>query len=329
MWHEEDVMTQQLRSQFETWDDIRTLTDDEVLSLVAKRQMDVLIDLSGHTDMNRLPVFARRAAPVQLSYLGWFTTTGVVNMDYFLTDPISSPATSQAHHSEQLLYLSKTRLCFSVPSFAPEVNALPALQNTHITFGSLQSLDKITNRTLGLWRQVLLRVSSARLVICCQQFVQQGVMGLLRQRLALAGLPDDRVQLLPPVSYSEYFELYRNIDIVLDTIPFPGGTTTAEALWMGVPTLTLLGNTLIARQGASLMSAAGLGDWVANSEGEYIAKAIYWSEHLDALATLRGGLREQARVSPLFDSSRFARDFTEAIESAYNGKLLLQPLRDI
>jgi predicted O-linked N-acetylglucosamine transferase (SPINDLY family) len=329
MWHEDDVMTQQLRSQFETWDDIRALTDDELLSLVAKRQMDVLIDLSGHTDMNRLPVFARRAAPVQISYLGWYATSGVVNMDYFLTDPISSPAASQAHYSEQLLYLPKTRLCFSVPSFVPEVGALPTLQNAHITFGSFQSLEKITDRTLDLWRQVLWQVPSARLVICCQQFVQQGVRDLLRQRLALAELLVDRVQLLPPASYSKYFQLYRNIDVVLDTTPFPGGTTTAEALWMGVPTLTLLGSTLIARQGASLMSAAGLADWVSNSEGEYIAKAIYWSEHLDELAALRARLREQVRASSLFDSPRFAQAFTEAIESAYNAKLLLQPLRDI
>ena len=155
------------------------------------------------------------------------------------------------------------------------------------------------------------------------------MVALFKQRLEGFGLPLERIKFLPPVSYFAYLESYQNIDFMLDTIPFSGGTTTAEALWMGVPTLTLLGNTLIARHGASLMSAAGLGDWAADSTEAYLAKAVYWSEHVEVLATLRAGLRERVRTSPLFDSPRFAKAFTEAIESAYNAKLLLQPLRDI
>jgi predicted O-linked N-acetylglucosamine transferase (SPINDLY family) len=297
--------------------------------LIARQQIDVLIDLSGFTDLNRLPLFASRAAPVQISWLGWYATTGVVNMDYFLTDVISSPESSQAHHSERLLYLPNTRLCMMPLAVAGKVNPLPALKNKYITFGSFQALAKITDTSLRLWQQVLTQIESARLVVCCSQFADSHKRVLFEQRLVALALPIERIQLLPPVSYSDYFQLYHAIDVVLDTLPFPGGTTTAEALWMGVPTLTLLGNTLIARQGASLMSAAGLEGWVAHSEGEYIAKAIYWSEHLEELATLRAGLREQVRVSPLFDSPRFAGAFTETIESAYNAKLLLQPLRDI
>jgi protein O-GlcNAc transferase len=209
------------------------------------------------------------------------------------------------------------------------VSALPALQNRNITFGSLQSLLKMTDATLHLWRQVLERIPSAHLHIRCAQFAQSEMLALFKQRLEDFGLPLARIELLPPISYAAYLESYQSIDVVLDTIPFSGGTTTAEALWMGVPTLTLLGHTLIARQGASLMSAAGLPNWVANSPEDYVAKASYWSEHLDELATLRGGLRDQVRTSPLFDSPRFARAFTEAIESAYNANLLLQPLRDI
>jgi protein O-GlcNAc transferase len=325
----DDAVSQKLRPQFETWNNISKMSDVDVQARSAKLGIDVLIDLSGHTDMNRLPLFARRAAPVQISWLGWYATTGVVNMDYFLTDHISSPASSAVHHSERLLYLPDTRLCFFVPSFAPNVNPLPALQNKRITFGSLQSLLKITDTTLILWRQVLALVPSAQLQIRCAQFAQNDMLALFQRRVEDLDLPMARIELLPPVTYTAYFESYQGIDLILDTVPFSGGTTTAEALWMGVPTLTMLGDTLIARQGASLMSAAGLGDWVVNTQDEYIARAVYWSEHLEELATLRAGLREQVRTSPLFDSPRFACAFTEAIESAYNAKLLLQPLRDI
>jgi protein O-GlcNAc transferase len=325
----DDVVTQKLRPQFETWHNISKMSDEEVQGLTDKLGIDVLMDLAGHTDMNRLPLFARRAAPVQISWLGWYATTGVVNMDYFLTDRISSPESSAAHHSERLLYLPDTRLCLCQPIFAPDVSPLPALQNKHITFGSLQSLLKITDATLHLWRQVLERIPSAHLHIRCAQFAQSEMLALFKQRLADFDLPLARIELQPPISYAAYLESYQSMDLILDTIPFSGGTTTAEALWMGVPTLTFLGRTLIARQGASLMSAAGLLNWAADSEGEYVAKAVYWSEHLDELAKLRGGLREAVRVSPLFDSPRFAKAFADAIESAYNAKLLLQPLRDL
>ncbi len=329
MFDVDDVVTQKLKPQFETWHNISKMSDVDVQALTVKLDIDILIDLSGHTDMNRLPLFARRAAPIQISWLGWYATTGVINMDYFLTDRISSPESSAAHHSERLIYLPDTRLCLCEPLFAPDVSPLPALQNKHITFGSLQSLLKITDATLHLWRQVLETVPTAHLHIRCSQFGQSEMVALFKQRLEGFGLPLERIKFLPPVSYFAYLESYQNIDFMLDTIPFSGGTTTAEALWMGVPTLALLGNTLIARQGASLMSAAGLGDWSADSTEAYLAKAVYWSEHVEALATLRAGLRERVRTSPLFDSPRFARAFTEATQSAYNAKLLLQPLRDI
>jgi protein O-GlcNAc transferase len=312
----DDVVSQEVRPQFETWHAIARMSDEQVQALTDKLGIDVLIDLSGHTDMNRLPLFARRAAPVQISWLGWYATTGVVNMDYFLTDRISSPESSTAQHSERLLYLPDTRLCLCQPIFAPDVSSLPALQNKHITFGSLQSLLKITDATLHLWRQVLERIPSAHLHIRCAQFAQSEMLALFKQRLEDFDFPLARIELLPPVSYAAYLESYQSIDLILDTIPFSGGTTTAEALWMGVPTLTLLGHTLIARQGASLMSAAGLGEWVADSQEDYIAKALYWSEHIEALAELRSNLRDKVRASPLFDAPRFARAFTDALEVA-------------
>ena len=311
-----DVVTQKLRPQFATWHNIAKMSDEDVQALSAKLGIDVLIDLAGHTDLNRLSLFARRAAPIQISWLGWYATAGVVNMDYFLTDRISSPESSAAHHSERLLYMPDTRLCLCEPIFAPPVSPLPALQNKHITFGSLQSLLKITDATLHLWMQVLERIPSARLHIRCTQFGQEAMMTLFKSRLLDFGLSIERIELLPPVSYAAYLESYHTIDLMLDTIPFSGGTTTAEALWMGVPTLTLLGKTLIARQGASLMSAAALADWVADSEDDYVAKAIYWSQHLDKLAALRASLREQVRTSPLFDSPRFASAFIAVIEKA-------------
>jgi protein O-GlcNAc transferase len=325
----DDFVSQKLRPQFESWQYIGKTNDDDALALIEKLEIDVLIDLAGHTDTNRLPLFARRAAPVQISWLGWYATTGVVNMDYFLTDRITSPESSQAHHCERLWYLPDTRLCLCEPSFAPPVAALPALQNGYLTFGSFQSLLKITDATLVLWLKVLEGLTTARLIMSCLEFGESHKLALFRERLAVAGLPAERIELRTPLSYYEYLKLYQDIDVMLDSTPFPGGTTTAEALWMGVPTITLPGNTLISRQGASLMTAAGLPDWVAESKEDYVSKAVYLSEHLDALAELRAGLREQVRTSPLFDGKRFAHRFTEAVQSAYNAKLLLQPLRDI
>lgn len=312
----DDVVSQELRPQFATWHAIARLSDEQVQALAAQLEIDVLIDLAGHTDMNRLPLFARRAAPVQISWLGWYATTGVVNMDYFLTDHMSSPELSAPHHSERLLYLPDTRLCLCPPIFAPDVSPLPALQKGYITFGSYQAIAKITDATLNLWRQVLQRIPNARLQLRAAQIAQNHVLELLKVRLAAAGLPLTRIELLTPLPYAAYLESHQNIDLILDTIPFSGGTTTAEALWMGVPTLTLPGNTLIARQGASLMSAAGLGEWIAHSQEGYIAKAFDWSERLEDLAELRSNLRDKVRTSPLFDGPRFARAFTDALEVA-------------
>ncbi len=312
----DDVVAQKLRLQFETWHDISVMRDDEVRQCIVQLGVDVLVDLSGHTDMNRLPLFAARAAPIQISWLGWYATTGVVNMDYFLTDRISSPESSAAHYSERLLYLPDTRLCLCQPIFASGVSPLPAVKNKHMTFGSFQALLKMTDATLNLWRQVLMQIPTAQLQIRCTQFAQSEKVLLFKQRLEEMGLPLARIELLAPISYAAYLESHQSIDLILDTMPFTGGTTTAEALWMGVPTLTLSGNTLIARQGASLLTAAGLGDWAVHSAEAYVAKAHYWSEHVQELATLRASLRGKVRTSPLFDAPRFAHVFTEAIEAA-------------
>jgi len=315
MFESNDPVAQKLRTQFETWHSIARLTDHEAQRLIAEQKIDILIDLSGYTDMNRLPLFARRAAPVQISWLGWYATTGVINIDYFITDPLTSPAWTQAYHSERLLYLPATRLCMAEPMYAPAVNPLPALQNKYLTFGSLQALAKITDATLRLWQQVLEKIPTAHLVVCCLQFSDAHKLHIFQERLVTLGLPTDRIKLLPPASYEVYFQRYHGIDIVLDTIPFPGGTTTAEALWMGVPTLTLTGSTLISRQGASLLAAAGLVRWVTQTTEKYVAEAVYWSEHVAELAQLRSGLRTQVRSSPVFDGEKFAQALTHALET--------------
>lgn len=308
-----DALTQRVRPYFAGWHGLDGLSDEEAAARIHGDGIHILIELSGHTPSNRLPIMAWKPAPVQVSWLGYFATTGVQEIDYLLADEVSVPAEHRAHFTERIWYLPDTRLCFTPPQNDLTVQPLPALANGHITFGSFQGLAKLGDRSLSIWGRVLDAIPDARLRIQSGRLSSDPVRSQLFQRLARFGVAADRVSLHAPTSYLSYLQAYAEVDIVLDTTPFPGGTTTCEALWMGVPTLTLAGGTLIARQGASLMRAAGLPQWVADDEDAFVAKAKAFAAETGKLAALRSSLRSDLRDTPLFDAARFAANLESAL----------------
>jgi predicted O-linked N-acetylglucosamine transferase (SPINDLY family) len=312
-----DDVTERLKRHFDTWHDVAGLDDAQLLRLVRDTGVDVLVDLSGHTPRHRLPVFARRAAPVQVSWLGYWASTGVPAMDYLLADPVSVPEAHRAGFTEAVWWLPQTRLCFSPPENAPDVAPLPALARGHVTFGSFQSMVKLNRPVLDLWGLVLAAVPRSRLRLQALQFGDEVSLAAMRRRLADSRIDLDRVDLVGPASRAAYLAAYAEIDVILDTFPHTGGTTTCEALWMGVPTLTIAGRSLLARQGASILTAAGLLDWVAADECDFVDRAVRHCADPQTLDRLRLSMREQVVGSPLFDADRFADSLQEALATMY------------
>jgi len=312
-----DELTTRIKPFFAAWKPLYSLSDATAATLIHADGVHVLLDLSGHTEYNRLPVFAWKPAPVQASWLGYWSTTGVAEMDYLLADKVSIPEARRGDFSESVWYLPDTRLCFTPPEIDLPVASLPAIKSGHLTFGCFQRPTKVSDEVLMVWGRILSKLPDATLRWQSKQFGDAAMTKQLLLRLQKNGIDPARVSLHGAVPREAYLAAYAEVDMVLDTFPHPGGTTTCEALWMGVPTLTLTGDTMLARQGASLLTAAGLPDWVATSVADYVDKAVAAARNLPKLAALRAELREQASTSPLFDARRFARNLEEALRGMW------------
>jgi len=243
-------------------------------------------------------------------------------MDYLLADPLSVPESQREHFTETVWYLPDTRLCFTPPAASAKLapTPLPVAGNGHITFGCFQYGGKVNDAVLAVWGRIFRSLPQARLRLQNKQMNYPVAREQLRQRLARVGVALERVTIEGSMSREAYLAAYAHVDIILDTFPYPGGTTTCEALWMGVPTLTLAGNTMLARQGASLLTCAGLEDWIARDEDDYARLALARAADLDGLAQLRSGLRQKVLASPLFDARRFARHLEDALEGMWRQK---------
>lgn len=316
----DDGLTERIKFLFTQWIPIAALSDEQLAHRIHSDRVDILIDLSGHSAHNRLPVFAWKPAPVQLSWLGYLASTGVPGIDFVLADPVSAPQAIFVQFNERVWHLPETFNCFTPPPDHPRlaVAAPPVLRTGYISFGSFQRMNKINQAVLALWARILLacpgavlRLQNAQLgdsVARARVIESLSALGISSSRLILGGETADR---------HDYLASYAKIDIVLDTFPYPGVTTTGEALWMGVPTVTLCGDTLLQRIGASLMTCAGLGEWVARSEDEYVALALKRAADWEALARLRAVLRQQVAATALFDAGRFAARFEEALRAMW------------
>ena len=316
---EHDATTLRLKSHCVDWRPLFGMTDAMAAKLIHAAQVQVLVDLSGHTAHNRLPVFAWQPAPVQVSWLGYFASTGVPAIEYLLADAVSVPPGTLEDFSESICYLPKTRLCFTAPGpdMAVNVAPLPAQQRGFVTLGCYQNLNKLNPRVLGLWQRVLTALPTAKLRLQNRQTASPQQRQQLLDRLVAAGMDRERIVLAPPTRRSEYLSSYAEVDFMLDTFPYTGGTTTCEALWMGVPTLTLAGQSMLSRQGQALLGAAGLPGWVAEDEDHFVQLATAKAQDLDALALLRSSLRERVQTSALFDAPSFARDWAQALRTLW------------
>lgn len=290
------------------------LPDAEVASLIRKDRIDLLIDIAGHAGRSRILVFARKPAPVQITWLDYLGTTGLQAMDFRLSDRWADPAGAERYHSEALLHMPDgfCQWCYPGPAEAPPVGDLPATRNGFITLGSFNNPIKITPATLNLWSRVLEAMPNARLR--CIGVSSDEVRETLRHHFFSHG-QEDRVEMLPKLSYLEFLAACHDVDVALDTLLFSGATTTCDVLWMGVPVVTLPGSmdtsSSASRSTASILSCLGLQRLIAGSPDAYIDIARTLTNDLPALANLRKSLRDKMRSSPLMD----ARGFTRALES--------------
>lgn len=312
-----DSVTERMRRAAAHWSDVADLDDATLAARIRADQIDILVDLAGHTTHTRLPTFARRPAPVQVSWLGYFNTTGAATMDYFVTDPYSSPPGQERYYVEKLVRLPATRFCYEPPEFMPAVNELPASRSRQITFGCFNSLAKLNPRVLALWARILAAVPGARLVLQASALSDPPNRERFRAIAVAQGIPSDRLELRPFVPVVEAAAGYHGIDIALDPFPFCGGMTSLDALWMGVPVVTLPQAMIAGRQTAAMLANLGLDALVAADDARYLEIAVSLATDLPRLAALRAGLRERFRASPLADAERFTRDLEHAYRNMW------------
>ena len=313
-----DDLSMRIRPYFYDWKLISGLDDERTANLIHNDGVHILIDLSGHNALNRLSVFAWRPAPIQVSWLGYFATTGLASIDYLIGDPYVTPEKNDSQFTEIIYRLPETRWCFTVPHFNLQVSTLPALNNKFITFGCFNNLTKLNDQVIQLWSKVLNAIPKSRLFLKNKQLKSIEIQQMIFRKFVANGINPERIRLEGSDIREKYLNSYNRVDIALDPFPFPGGTTSLEGLWMGVPLLTLSGHNMVSNQGVSILINAGLSDWVAQDKKEYLAKAISLSTDIRRLNTLRSGLREQIMDSPLFNANRFADHFKNALWNIWN-----------
>jgi protein O-GlcNAc transferase len=311
-----DDMTQRFRTAAHHWQDTGPLDTDQLAAQIRADQIDILIDLSGHAGGSRLPVFAHKPAPVQITYLGYPDTTGLQTIDYRLTDALADPiGQTECFHTEQLLRLPRTFLCYWPTPAAPEVSPLPSQSGEPFTFGSFNALAKITPPMIDLWSKILHATPSSRLIIKSHSgLTESSARRRILDIFASCGISENRLDLHSQTqSLKSHLDLYQRIDLALDTFPYHGTTTTCEALWMGVPVVTLAGNRHVSRVSVSILANAGLVLFIAQTPEQYVTIAAQAARDPAALAKLRSSLRQTLRDSPLLNGRQFARN----VESAY------------
>nr|WP_153101586.1 tetratricopeptide repeat protein [Paraburkholderia hayleyella] len=316
----EDALTVRLKPRFSAWHSLVGLADEAAAQKIREDRMDILVDLSGHTSSNRLGVFAWRPAPVQVSWLGFFASTGLDAMDYILGDAHVLPEDEASHFVEKPWRLPDSYLCFTAPDSAIEVGALPAQGNGYVTFGCFGKLSKVTDEVIGVWSRVLHAVPESKLLLKAFELSTEHARRKTEERFAVHGIGVSRLLLEAGSPRDEYLAAYQRADIMLSPFPYPGGTTTAEGLWMGVPVLALKGERFVTHICESVLQAAGQGSWIAANHDEYVVKATRAASgaERDALVSLRAGLREQVLSSALCDAPRFARNLEEAFHGMWS-----------
>lgn len=319
----EDEVTALIKPHFIKWQAIYGKNDKDAAEIIYQDAPHILFDLSGHTAYNRLPMFAHKPAPIQVTWAGYPATTGMTEMDYILADPYLVPVGEEHPFVEQVWRLPEVAGCFAPLVEDVPVASLPALQNGYITFGCFNNLVKMSDDVVAVWSQILHSVPNSKLYLQTRQLSEQSAVQQTYERYAAHGIAPEQLIVEGVTPRVEYFRSYNKIDIALDPFPCPGGTTTADTLWMSVPVLTMKGRDFWSRLGESLAYNVGLPNWIAKDAADYISKAVAFADDKNYLAELRRELRDEVMASPLFDAKRFTTHFEEAMRqmiSAHQSK---------
>jgi predicted O-linked N-acetylglucosamine transferase (SPINDLY family) len=306
----EDEATERYRGYVDHWVPTRGISDEALAKRIREDGIDVLVDVAGHTSGNRLGVFARKPAPVSVTWLGYAYTTGLKAIDYFLTDAVSVPEGTEGLYSERPWRLDGPGYVYRPAVGMGEVSSLPALDRGYVTFGTLTRAVRINHRVIRVWAEILKRVPGSRLVVDSANYQDEKLCTDLAERFAAEGIERERLDLgyrSPP------WDVLRGMDIGLDCFPHNSGTTLLETLYMGIPYITLAGRTSIRRLGSSILAGAGHPEWIAGTEDEYIEKAVSMAGDLEKLSETRKKLRVEMDAGPLRDEE----GFTRRVEAAY------------
>ena len=312
-----DEQTLLAKRRVSQWVEVTTLNNVQLARRIEEDGIVVLMDMAGHTGMQRMPLFAQRAAPVQATFLGYPGSTGVPQMDWIVADSVVAPEGSEALFSEQVIRLPNTVFCY-----APEENyPFPTFSDEHakrpLTFASFNNVSKLTPRSLALWAQVLQAVPNSRLMLKAPSFKDEAAVKVFVQRFKQLGVPLDRLEFRGPSGLSDMMAEYADVDIALDPAPYNGGTTSLQAMWMGVPVLTIEGGHFVSRMGASFMQAAGLPEWVAKDDADFVRRAVSLSQDRAALLALKQGLRNRLQALPAWDIDAYAQDLQAAVRKMW------------
>jgi predicted O-linked N-acetylglucosamine transferase (SPINDLY family) len=320
--HKPDDVTQALRATGAEWLDCVAQPDAAVDAQIRERRIDILIDLGGHTAFNRLPVFARKPAPIQMTWAGYVGTTGLAAMDWLIADRFHAPPEFAADHRERVLRLPDGYVCYAPPAYAPAVTPPPMLAGGAVTFAAFHNPAKIGPGAIALWARVLAALPGSRIMLKYRGLDAASSRARLETAFAAHGIAGERLVLEGSSPHEELLARYGQADIALDSLPYSGGLTTLEALWMGVPVITLPGRRFCSRHSLSHLSNAGLAELVARDAEDYVAKAVALARDQQRLAALRAGLRARLRESPVCDATRFARNFATAMRQAWHARVL-------
>ncbi|MEK7223264.1 MAG: hypothetical protein AAB156_03220, partial [Pseudomonadota bacterium] len=306
-----DEWTARIRTHADQWRDIAWKGDDAVAGMIREDEIDILVDMSGHTAGNRLLVFARKPAPVQVTWIGFFTSTGLETMDYLLADGFYSPPMGAQAFTEQLAHMPANHLCFRPPVSTPAVSSCPAVVRGYPTFGCFNNLSKMNAEVVRVWAEILKRLPESRLVLKTRALSDQSVRERYHRLFQEHAIEPHRVDLLGYSPHAELLKYYEQIDIALDPFPYCGGWTTCEALWMGLPVITLPGKSFSSCIGAGLLQTVGLKELIADTPEHYVEIAARLGRDIGGLSKLRTGLRARVGASSLCDGPAFTRNLEQ------------------
>ena len=312
-----DDYTRRLAATSNHWHAVAGLGDETLAGQIRGDRIDILFDLSGHTCGHRLLVFARRPAPIQITWIGYAGTTGLAAIDYLIADRYQVPPGAETHYRETVLRMPDGYVCFDPPAEAPPVGPLPALGHGHFTFGSFNNVPKLSGEVIALWAQIVGRVPDSRLLLISPALGSTAARERITSAFTAAGGDPSQIEMRGSLGRHGVLATYNEVDLALDPFPYSGGVTTCEALWMGVPVVTCPGETFAGRHSLSHLSNVGLTETVANDLRAYVEGAIGLAQDLPHLASLRAGLRDRMANSPLCNGEQFARQLEAVLRTAW------------